>query len=395
MPVIVQKYGGSSVADPDRIKGVAARIIETRKQGYDVVVVVSAMGKTTDSLLALARQVSPDPGRRELDMLLSVGERISVSLLSMAINDLGYSAISFTGSQSGIITDNSHINARIIEVRPVRLLEALAEGKIVIVAGYQGVSRQKEITTLGRGGTDTSAIALAAALDAEYCEICSDVDGVYSADPREIPHATRINELNYGEMLDLSLAGAKVLNADAVDYARRHGIIIHAPATFQNTGYTRVSGEVPTSSRVVAVTVDRALVGGELSPATPADVCGLMAFFGEWGVPIKYTEVSSGGGGRVIVWFRTLNVPDLGRLEQAAVARYGEQFRLRREIGTVTAVGSGLSEKPEALAQVLRAVESLGSEVVGAYQTPYGVTLLMPIAQLDAAQRLLHDQLTT
>ncbi|HLT39844.1 MAG TPA: aspartate kinase, partial [Enhygromyxa sp.] len=188
-PIVVQKYGGSSVADVDRIKQVAARIVETRKQGKRLVVVVSAMGKTTDQLLARAREISPSPSRRELDMLLSCGERISMALLSMAVSELGFESISLTGSQCGIITNDRHSGARIIEVRPIRVQDELDKGRIVIVAGFQGVSYKREVTTLGRGGSDTTAVALAAALGAEYCEICSDVDGVYTADPRVVSAA--------------------------------------------------------------------------------------------------------------------------------------------------------------------------------------------------------------
>ena len=189
MAVVVQKYGGSSVADAQKLRKVAERVIRTRNQGHQVVVVVSAMGNTTDELLAMAKQISVNPERRELDMLLSAGERISMALLSMAIRELGGDAISLTGSQSGIITNDRHVDARIIEVRPFRVQDALAQGKIVVVAGFQGVSHKKEVTTLGRGGSDTTAVAMAAALDADYCEICSDVDGVYSADPRVVPAA--------------------------------------------------------------------------------------------------------------------------------------------------------------------------------------------------------------
>src|SRR5688572_6811110 len=199
MSVIVQKYGGSSVADVQKLRGVADRITRTKQQGHDVVVVVSAMGDTTDELLAMAKQVSPNPDRRELDMLLSAGERIAMALLSMAIRERGGDAISFTGSQSGIITNDRHVDARIIEVRPFRIQDELSRGKIVVIAGYQGVSYRREITTLGRGGSDTTAVAMAAALDAEYCEICSDVDGVYSADPRVVPAARRIGALSYEE----------------------------------------------------------------------------------------------------------------------------------------------------------------------------------------------------
>src|SRR5246500_1279691 len=231
MSIVVQKYGGSSVADAGRLRLVAERIMRTKGQGHDVVVVVSAMGDTTDDLLGLAKQVSPNPDRRELDMLLSAGERISMALLSMAIRELGGDAISFTGSQSGIITNDRHVDARIIEVRPYRVEDELARGKIVVVAGYQGVSYRKEITTLGRGGSDTTAVAMAAALGAEWCEICSDVDGVYTADPRLVSQARRIPALSYEESQELAESGARVLNAQAIEFAKEKGIAIYARAT--------------------------------------------------------------------------------------------------------------------------------------------------------------------
>src|SRR5688572_1056882 len=231
MAIVVQKYGGSSVADVKRLRQVAERIMRTREQGHDVVVVVSAMGDTTDDLLDMAKKVSPNPERRELDMLLTAGERISMALLSIAIRDLGGDAISFTGSQSGIITNDRHVDARIIEVRPFRVQDELARGKIVVIAGFQGVSYRREVTTLGRGGSDTTAVAMAAALNAEYCEICSDVDGVYSADPRVVPDARRIGTLSYEETQELAEAGAKVLNAQAVEFAKDKGIAIYARAT--------------------------------------------------------------------------------------------------------------------------------------------------------------------
>ena len=220
MSIVVQKYGGSSVADAQKLKKVAERVMRTSASGHAVVVVVSAMGDTTDDLLALAKTISPNPDRRELDMLLSAGERISMALLSMAIRELGGDAISFTGSQSGIITNDRHVDARIIEVRPFRVQDELARGKIVVVAGYQGVSYRREITTLGRGGSDTTAVAMAAALGAEWCEICSDVDGVYTADPRVVSEARRIPVLSYEESQELAESGAKVLNAQAVEFAK-------------------------------------------------------------------------------------------------------------------------------------------------------------------------------
>src|SRR5262245_48359801 len=231
MSIIVQKYGGSSVADVTRILQVAERVMRTKQAGHDVVVVVSAMGDTTDDLLALAKQVSPNPERRELDMLLTAGERISMALLSMAIRQLGGDSISFTGSQSGIITNDRHVDARIVEVRPYRVQDELARGRIVVVAGYQGVSYKREVTTLGRGGSDTTAVAMAAALGADYCEICSDVDGVYTADPRVVPQAKRIGTLSYEETQELAESGAKVLNAQAVEFAKEKGIAIYASAT--------------------------------------------------------------------------------------------------------------------------------------------------------------------
>ena len=248
MITVVQKYGGSSVSTPDKIKSVAQRVVDTANQGYAVVVVVSAMGNTTNQLLELAHQVSPHPQRRELDMLLTVGERISMSLLSMAIQDLGHPAVSFTGSQSGIITTNTHTNARIIKVRPHRIFEALSQHQIVIVAGFQGVSEQLEITSLGRGGSDTTAVALAAALNADYAEICSDVDGVYSTDPKQLPDAKHIAHLNYEEMQSLADSGAKVLNAEAVEWARRNQIEVRCVSTHHRDSNGTSIQDSPNSS---------------------------------------------------------------------------------------------------------------------------------------------------
>ena len=240
----MQKYGGTSVAGPEGIKRVARRIVSTAEQGNRVCAVVSAMGQTTDELVELAAQVSDDPHPRELDMLLTSGERISMALVSMAINDLGHVAESFTGSQAGIITDTSHGRARIVEMRRGRVHEALDEGKIAIVAGFQGVSTTtKDVTTLGRGGSDTTAVALAAALGAEVCEIYTDVDGVYSADPRICPTAVKRHQVSFEEMLDLSASGARVLALRSVEYARNHGVKIHVRRLLQRVGGHRVIKE--------------------------------------------------------------------------------------------------------------------------------------------------------
>ncbi|MGE3811577.1 MAG: aspartate kinase [Candidatus Nanopelagicales bacterium] len=235
MGLVVQKYGGSSVADAEAIKRVARRIVETKKNGDDVVVIVSAMGDTTDDLIDLAQQVSPDPAPRELDMLLTAGERISMAVLAMAINDLGYEARSYTGSQAGLITDSTHGKARIIDVTPGRIRSAIDDGAIAIVAGFQGVAQDtKDITTLGRGGSDTTAVALAAALQADVCEIYTDVDGIFTADPRVAPAARQVPRITYEEMLELAANGAKVLHLRCVEYARRFDLPIHVRSSFSD-----------------------------------------------------------------------------------------------------------------------------------------------------------------
>ena len=246
MGLIVQKYGGSSVADAEGLKRVANRIVATKRAGHQVVVVVSAMGDTTDELIDLANQVSPLPNGRELDMLLTAGERISMALLAMAIGNLGNEARSFTGSQAGVITTSAHGRARIIDVTPSRITEALNEGAIAIVAGFQGISQDtKDVTTLGRGGSDTTAVALAAALDADVCEIYTDVDGIFSADPRVVPAAKKLKTVTYDEMLELAASGAKVLHLRCVEYARRYDMPIHVRSSFSNNEGTWVVKDHP------------------------------------------------------------------------------------------------------------------------------------------------------
>jgi len=258
MGLIVQKYGGSSVADAEGMKRVAARIVASKRDGNQVVVVVSAMGDTTDELIDLANQVTPIPNGRELDMLLTAGERISMALLAMAISSLGHEARSFTGSQAGVITDSSHGRARIIDVTPSRIQEALTEGAIAIVAGFQGISQDtKDITTLGRGGSDTTAVALAAALDADVCEIYTDVDGVFSADPRVVPTAQKLKSVTYEEMLELAASGAKVLHLRCVEYARRFDLPIHVRSSFSNNEGTWVVKDHPEGDQM-----EQAIISG-------------------------------------------------------------------------------------------------------------------------------------
>ena len=268
MGLIVQKFGGSSVADAEGMKRVAARIVATKKAGHQVVVVVSAMGDTTDELIDLANAVTPIPQGRELDMLLTAGERISMAILAMAINNLGFEALSFTGSQAGVITDSVHGKARIIDVTPGRIREAIDSGAIAIVAGFQGISQDtKDITTLGRGGSDTTAVALAAALDADVCEIYTDVDGVFSADPRVVPGARKLTTVTYEEMLELAGAGAKVLHLRCVEYARRYNLPIHVRSSFSTNEGTWVVENHPDGG-----TMEQAIISGVAHDKSEAKV---------------------------------------------------------------------------------------------------------------------------
>lgn len=391
MGIIVQKYGGSSVADVGRLRRVAARIVETHRAGHKVVAVVSAMGKTTDELLTLAREVSPEPGRRELDMLVSVGERIAMTLLSMAVSELGVQAISFTGSQSGIITDTSHFNAQIVEVRPLRLLEALKKDQVIIVAGYQGVSIDKEVTTLGRGGTDTTAVALAAALGADHCEICSDVDGVYSGDPRVIDDPVHIDALGYDEMLALSRAGAKVLAASAVAWAKRRGVTIHAASTFGDPSrFTRISGVEPQTG-VVAVTGDAAAI--RLRWEGPAEEVGAaLTWCASVGIVPRGVSVSPAPGGRssLALWFRAHETPDLGRIALEGAERYAGALSLDESLGTVTLVGHGVAQSPLEVAAGISQVAAAGIKVREAVADGPALTLTVLREEVVEAQRALH-----
>ena len=285
MGIVVQKYGGSSVADAEGIKRVAQRIIDAKRAGNDVVVVVSAMGDTTDELIDLAEQVSPLPPPRELDMLLTAGERISMALVAMAISDLGYTARSFTGSQAGVITDSMHGKAKIIDITPGRITQAIGEGHIVIVAGFQGVSQDtKEITTLGRGGTDTTAVALAAALEADVCEIYTDVDGVFTADPRIVPSARKLDHVSYEEMLELAACGAKILHLRCVEYGRRYGIPIHVRSSFSQLDGTWVV-DTPAAAVPEGDTMEQPIIAGVAHDRSEAKITVV-------GVPDKVGEAA-------------------------------------------------------------------------------------------------------
>lgn len=379
---VVQKFGGSSVADIEKIKKVAAKVKARRDTGAQVCVVVSAMGDTTDELLQLARKVSADPPRRELDMLLTCGERISMALLSMALQELGVSAISFTGSQSGIITDESHAQARIVEVRPMRIEEELGKGRVVIVAGYQGVSRAKEVTTLGRGGSDTSAVALAAALGAD-CEIYSDVDGIFTSDPRVVPSARKLEELTHEEMQELAAAGAKVLNAQAVEHAREKGIVIHALSTHTAGSGTAIKASVSPrgDNRVRGVTseADVWVVSGAVAPAL--EWLDARALKGR-------TLVLDGPHGMIVVPLQDVHGPEALKAE---LVRLGLQCR--DDLGTVTCVGTGLNSDWSIMRRALGVAKAMGLEVVGAHASSLQLTVVVQRSGLEELTQKLHVEL--
>jgi aspartate kinase len=377
-PIVVQKYGGSSVADPLKLGLVADRVAATVRSGKHVVVVVSAMGKTTDELFALARSVSATPPRRELDMLLSCGERVSMALLAMALEARGLAAISFTGSQSGILTNDRHSGARIIEVRPVRIEDELERDKVVIVAGFQGMSYKREITTLGRGGSDTTAVALAAALNAECCEICSDVDGVYSADPRVVPDARRLDQISYDEMQELAEHGAKVLNAQAVEWAKREKIVIWARAT-AGGGETRVDDG--TSAAVSSAHAARrgaiAVTGSPRVTVVRGGKDPLRVLAGE---SVALRQAAPG----TIRLVRD-DVPDWPRVEHKLVDD-GATIEVE---GEVTLVGPGVGSDA---ALLLRALEVAG-DARGFAAAPLRLTVHLASERVEAVTRALHAAL--
>ncbi|ACU77838.1 aspartate kinase [Catenulispora acidiphila DSM 44928] len=372
MGLIVQKYGGSSVADAESIKRVAKRIMETRRAGHEVCVVVSAMGDTTDELIDLAKQVSPIPEGREYDMLLTAGERISMSLVAMAINSMGGDARSYTGSQAGVITDQSFNRARITSVTPGRLRTALDEGAITIVAGFQGVSETtKDITTLGRGGSDTTAVALAAALGADVCEIYTDVDGVFSADPRLVPKARKLNRVTYEEMLELAASGAKILHLRSVEYARRFNVPIHVRSSFaQHEGTwvrAREEGETVEQAIIAGVAHDTSeakvtVVGVPDKPGVAAQIFRTIAD-AELNIDMVVQNISAAATGRTDISF-TLPVADGRRaitaLQKVQPAIGFESLLFDDQIAKVSLVGAGMKSHPGVTAVFFEALSNVG-----------------------------------
>jgi len=382
MEIVVQKYGGSSVADVPKLERVADRIARTAREGKRVCVVVSAMGRTTDQLLALAREITDSPPRRELDMLLSTGERIAMALLAMAIQKRGIEAISFTGSQSGIMTNDRHSGARIIEVRPVRIQDELERDKIVIVAGFQGMSYKREITTLGRGGSDTTAVALAAALGASYCEICSDVDGVYTADPRVVAEALRLDTISYPEMQELAEHGAKVLNAQAVEWAEKAGIQIYARATHSEAGGTRV-GNQASGRRACGVACARNLV--RLRARGPASSLGRS--LADEGVSLW--RLSDDGSCTVVV-FSKEDLSDWVALQRRLLDRFGEGLAVEEDLAAISVVGTGLAPASE-VSRALDEVARTETGALGIDTSPLRLTVLVRPSDSEKLTRALHQ----
>ena len=401
MGIVVQKYGGSSVADATSVKRVAQRIVATRKAGHDVVVVVSAMGDTTDDLIDLANEVSPLPPARELDMLLTAGERISMAVLAMAIGSLGHEARSFTGSQAGVITDAEHGRAKIIDVTPGRIQTALDEGAIAIVAGFQGVSQTtKDITTLGRGGSDTTAVALAAALHADVCEIYTDVDGIFTADPRIVPTARHIPQISYEETLEMAANGAKILHLRCVEYARRNQIPIHVRSSFSDKPGTWVV-------RDEDVTMEQAIISGVAHDRSEAKitVVGVPDKVGEAAsifttiadaqinIDMVVQNVSAATTSLTDISF-TLPRSD-GQTAMTALARLQERVGFERlqyddSVGKVSIIGAGMRSEPGVTARFFQALADVGVNIGMISTSEIRISVVVSESQVDAAVNAAH-----
>jgi len=408
--LVVQKYGGSSVSDAGRIRTVAERIVSTRAAGHEVCVVVSAMGDSTDELLDLAQQVSEVPPARELDMLLTAGERISMALLAMAIAGLGHEARSFTGSQAGVITDSAHGKARIIDVTPGRIRGALDAGAVAIVAGFQGVSQDtKDVTTLGRGGSDTTAVALAAALGAEVCEIYTDVDGVFTADPRVVPSARRLAAITYDEMLEMAASGAKVLHLRCVEYAKRYDLPIHVRSSFSQRPGTLVArtwaeavqaneGIVSMEQPIISgVAHDRSeakitLVGVPDVVGAAARIFGTVAHAGV-NIDMIVQNVSAVGTGRTDISFTLpqADAPTAVRALQGIAAESGiEAVRYEEEIGKVSLVGAGMRTHPGVSARFFSALADAGVNIEMISTSEIRISVVVHAADVDRAIGAVH-----
>jgi aspartate kinase len=381
---MVMKFGGTSVADPEKIRRVAARLVATKRAGARVVAVVSAMGYHTDELVDLAHQVSPQPKPRELDMLISVGERISCALVAMATSDLGTDAVSLTGSQAGIVTDTAHGKAKIVEVKAHRIHRALDDDSIVLVAGFQGVSTEYDVTTLGRGGSDTTAVALAAALGADACEIYTDVDGVFTADPRVVPAAQKLHAVSYEEMLELAASGAKVLALRSVEFARNHGVMVHVRSTFTDEPGTWIREE---DERML----EKALISGvthtteeavyEVDGVRPADLFEALA-----AAEVNVDTIIQMDS-RIVF---SAPVEDRAHAEQALTS-LGSRFEEQLGLGKVSVVGAGMKSHPGVAARTFAKLRDLGVEPKFVATSPIKIAFYVPHESVEDTVRALHE----
>lgn len=397
MALIVQKYGGTSVADPDRMRAVAEHVAFTKSHGNEVVVVVSAMGKTTDNLLKLANDVSGTHPGREMDMLLTTGERISMALLCMALADVGVEAMSFTGSQVGIITDTVHTKAKILEVRGDRVREALAQGKVCVVAGFQGVSTDKEITTLGRGGSDTTAVALAAALDADSCEIYTDVTGVFTADPRIVPQARKLAHVNFDEMLEMAGAGSKVLALRSVEFARNHNVPLHVRSSFTWEHGTWVTSQEPSMEDPVISGVVTDTTEAKVTIVAVPDRPGISATLFEplaaANVNVDMIVQNTSHNGATDISF-TMPKADMATAE-TIVARVAAEIGAKdverdANIAKISVVGAGMKTSPGIAAKMFRVLADEGINIEMISTSTIRISVVTAITDLERASRALH-----
>ncbi|HLU30317.1 MAG TPA: aspartate kinase [Acidimicrobiia bacterium] len=397
MSIVVQKYGGTSVANPERISRVADRIVDTRRAGNDVVVVVSAMGKTTDELIDLAHAVTADPPAREMDMLLTAGERISMALMAMAIQTRGVEAVSFTGSQAGILTDAAHGAAKIQAIRGTRVADSLANGKVVIVAGFQGVDPEaKEITTLGRGGSDATAVALAAALGAEVAEIYTDVEGVYTADPRIVPNARKLDEVSFDEMLELAASGAGVLMSRSVEFGRRFGIPIHVRSSFTQEPGTWVKEQTMEQAIISGVAHDRseAKVTVREMPDRPGVAASLFMPLAEAGINVDMIVQNVSSAGFTDISFTVpTDVAETARTisEKAASELEAGTVELDYDIAKVSLVGAGMKSHPGVAATVFSALAAAQINVEMISTSTIRISCIVRDSQIEEAVRVLHE----
>jgi aspartate kinase len=379
---VVMKFGGTSVGDVDRLKAVAKRLVAAREAGNRVVAVLSAMGDSTDELVRLAHEISPRPKARELDMLISVGERISCSLCAMAIHDLGHEAISLTGSQAGIVTDTAHGKAKIVDIRAKRIHEALDAERIVLVAGFQGVSTELDITTLGRGGSDTTAVALAAALGAEACEIYTDVDGVHTADPRIVTNARKLHAVSYGEMLEMAASGARVLQLRSVEFARNHDVKLHVRSSFSEADGTWIREE---DQRML----EKALISGVTHKAVEnvyrvegVSAAQLFGALAEGGINVD-TVVQTGP--------EIVFSADERAETDAALETLGVEWTTRDDLGQVSVIGAGMRSHPGVAAKMFASLEELGIRPEIVSTSPIKIGCFVPRDDVERAVQALHD----